>query len=90
VAETVCGCRERRDAFKDGWFIYAPDRDGWIFTDGPIRERTRAALYYGPERGVDDHSGEPFVWQCCPFCGEDLPDQRHDMVWHDDQGDGAE
>lgn len=74
---------------RDGWFLYAPDRDGWIFTDGPIRTMSPLAAFYGGERGVDNHTGEPYSWTCCPFCGLDLPKPSFDIVWHDDQADGA-
>jgi len=68
-----CVCRERKEANERGEFREWPDREGWIFADGPFRTRTTAAQYFASERGVDDHTGEPFVHTVCPWCGCDLP-----------------
>lgn len=88
MAAPTCGCEERIAAQKDGWFVYVYDRDGWVFTDGPMRRMSTLAAYYASERGVENHTGEPFVWHCCCFCGLDLPTPDHDAKWLPDNGQG--
>lgn len=81
-----CECRTRVEAERYGAFLYAPDRSGWIFVDDKLRRASSA----GAARGVENHDGEPYVWECCPWCGHDLRPPRFDIVWiPDDQGDGG-
>jgi len=89
MAATLCACAERLAAVRDRWFAYDPAH-GWFFTDGPNRRMSWRAAYYAGERGVENHSGEPFYWtHDCPFCGALLPTPSFDEIWTD-QGDGAE
>lgn len=78
-----CDCRARHEAHERAEFFFCYEFDGWIFTTGPFRERTKAGAYFAIERGVDDHTNEPFVWHCCPFCGMDLP-SYHKPTWASD------
>lgn len=68
-----CTCKVRYAARQRGEFVYLADYEGWAFTDGPLRWRDARSQYYAAERGVEDHSGEPFIWHCCFHCGRDLP-----------------
>jgi hypothetical protein len=68
-----CDCAERHDATKAALFFFWSDGGGWVFVDGPMRQLTRGARYWKDERPIEDHTGEMFVWHCCPFCGLDLP-----------------
>lgn len=66
-------CEERAFAEDVGNFLYLPNRDGWVFSDGPMRRMTSMAAFLASTRGGDDHTGEPYVFQACPWCGADLP-----------------
>jgi hypothetical protein len=68
---------------------------GWTFCDVPTRTMSKAAHYYAfidrSEYTHEDHSGEPFVYHVCPWCGNDLPG----VEWEGplgpfSQGDGGE
>lgn len=82
VIQGECYCADRVAAVSE--FFYWPEREGWIFADSPLRHLTRGANYWKEERHVDDHSGEPFVWTSCPWCGADLPTWKVDY-----QADGG-
>lgn len=68
-----CACRERKEAAARAEFFEWVEREGWVFTDGPLRSLTRGANYWKEERYIEDHSGEAFVFTVCPWCGCDLP-----------------
>lgn len=68
-----CDCRERHAATQNAELFYWAEREGWVFTNGPMRRLTRGAAYWKGERAIDDHTGEMFVWVDCPFCGLELP-----------------
>jgi len=68
-----CTCKERYRAMSRGEFLYSGQHDAWFFPDMRFRSMSVAALYFASERGIDDHSGQPYLWHCCPWCGADLP-----------------
>ncbi len=70
-----CNCQARWTAMEAGEFIYLEAFPGWVFTEAPLRGPIGglSSRNFAIARGVEDFSGEPFVWQCCPFCGHDLP-----------------
>lgn len=87
---TTCECEERKTAVRDGTMLYRPDRDGWMFTDIPIRRMSPMAAYFAGERGGENNTGEPYIYIVCPWCSEDLPRPTFDIVWNpNDQGDGG-
>lgn len=74
VTRRLCLCDERCQARDDKRFVYSGPHQGWIFTTGPRRTMTAKARYLGSTRpGFVDHSGDPVVFEVCPFCGGDLP-----------------
>jgi hypothetical protein len=68
-----CDCEERKQATKSAMFFFWSDGGGWVFVDGPMRKLARGRTYWKISGTVDDHTGEMFVWHCCPFCGLELP-----------------
>lgn len=68
-----CRCLDRAHAQDVGEFVFLAHYDGWCFVDGPRRRMTLSAKSNGIVRGVESHEGEPYVWQACPWCGDDLP-----------------
>jgi hypothetical protein len=71
----ACACWARYKAQLRGDFVRA--LEGWRFTAGPVRRMSAKARYYafGERREFphQDHTGEPYYWTTCPFCGGDLP-----------------
>lgn len=61
-------CRERLASILENTFGPAKSLGGWVFRDGPYRESTWRARYYG----FDDTTGQPYVFTNCPWCGRDL------------------
>lgn len=41
-----CACRERKEAAARAEFFEWVEREGWVFTDGPLRSLTRGANYW--------------------------------------------
>ena len=68
-----CDCPHRHAAQKLGQFFYMALFKGWVFDDGPFRAMSESARYFRFERDLEDHTGEPFVYHTCPWCGCDLP-----------------
>lgn len=86
VTRRLCLCEERCLARDDKRFVHSKERGGWVFVSGPVRRMTAKARYLGSTRdGFEEHIGEPFVWECCPWCGGDLP--MTEPYW-DTQADG--
>lgn len=59
-----------------GEFYYLPSRQAWVFTNAPRRSMTAKARWFmegRKEYAHVDYTGEPVVWECCIFCGGDLP-----------------
>lgn len=73
VATALCTCAKRQAAQASGEFVFLPHARAWVFTDeeAPKRALTWRARYYLPA-GERDHTGEPYQWETCPFCGLDL------------------
>lgn len=71
-----CRCDLREKAQRYDFFRYSPTYGGWIFPDDPRRTMSKEAvtLAFTVRCEFDhvDHTGEPTVWTCCPFCGGDL------------------
>jgi hypothetical protein len=68
-----CNCRSRRKAQQRGEFLYDEARGAWVFPDVTRTLSPRARFF---EAKVADHTGEPFTWDICPFCGLDFPTRR--------------
>lgn len=78
----ACCCEDRERASESDGFQFIASLDGWCFTDGPRRRMTLTAQSFAVTRGIENHTGEPFVWTCCPFCGGELP--RPTLGWEDE------
>lgn len=66
-------CPERMRAMQVGEFVYSHDAPvGWIFVEHGVREWIGNARWTAGVYGTADHTGEPFTWSCCPFCGREL------------------
>jgi hypothetical protein len=84
-------CDDREQAERNGEFAYIAYYEGWCFTDGPLRRVSTLARSNGVLRGVELHSGEPYAWLDCPFCGAALPIPKDDLpTFQADGGDGPE
>ena len=70
----------------DGLFLPAKTLGGWVWIDAPLRHLTFLARFYN--EGTPDHTGEPFVFVDCPFCGGVLPVPLTDD-WRLDGEDGG-
>jgi hypothetical protein len=77
-------CRERLEAIIEDRFGPAKSLGGWVFREGPYRMATWRARYYG----MEDHSGEPFSFVSCPFCGGELPPPPDDEGLHGSEDGG--
>ena len=69
-------CVERLVAIVEQEFGPARVLGGWVFRDGPYRKLDDLAKWkaaYYEEEAPTDHTGEPYAWVTCPFCGRDLP-----------------
>jgi len=83
----TCGCNERYNAMGCGAIVYSHYLLGWVLRETPLRQRFGSATYYAVERGIEDHTGEPFLWQSCPWCGCELPPEPRpegDATGYDD------
>jgi hypothetical protein len=67
--ETYCRCDARGEAMRRGDFL--PLTAGWVFPHDPPRVATDA--WRSKYHGTANHTGEPYVWRECPFCGHALP-----------------
>lgn len=77
---TFCRCDERTSAHLRGEFQWSYTRNSWYFPD-VTRQQTWRARYYN--EGTADHTGEPYEYFDCPWCGNVLPG------CDDRQADGA-
>jgi hypothetical protein len=50
---------------------FPPLTAGWVFPHDPPRVATDA--WRSKYHGTANHTGEPYVWRECPFCGHALP-----------------
>ena len=65
-------CPDRVLAMQLGQFVYSHDAPkGWIFVESSVREWLGAAKWNGGYAQTD-HTGEPFTWTTCPWCGREL------------------
>lgn len=76
---SICCCDDRHFARFRGEFVFMERWAGWVFVEGPTRRMSPAAKYFAlidrSQFDHHDHTGEPFVWLTCPWCGGDLPPQ---------------
>ena len=93
ATRVVCACDRRRQAQADGDLLYWPSARGWMFPDLPLRKMDARARYYAygvrGEFEHADHTGEPFVFELCPWCGHELPGVPAIIKWRP-QADGGE
>ena len=77
MSSFTCLCAKRLAAQAQGEFVFLPHAKAWVFTgeDVPRRALTWRARYYLKD-GEPDHTGEPYHWTCCPFCGGELETRR--------------
>lgn len=79
-------CAERFIAICQDEFGPAKSLGGWIFRDGPYRQASwkdwNRARYYG----IEDHTGQPYIWVSCPWCGKDLAPPPDDEGLETDDG----
>lgn len=68
-----CICDRRISAMHNGEFYYLAGQRVWCFTHDEPRSMTPKARWLGGERGVENHEGEPITYECCVWCGGDLP-----------------
>lgn len=73
-----CRCQARQAAQRTAFFLYSVHFGGWVFPDDARRVTFAKERWRGT---TADHSGEPYVWHACPWCGGDLED--------DGQADGG-
>lgn len=65
ILRSICFCQSRIDAMNADELRWSHELKGWWFADAP-RRRPR---YPAPS----DTKGFPYTYECCPFCGHDLP-----------------
>ena len=65
VCRSICFCQRRIDAMTANEFRWSHELRGWYFL-----EAERRAPHYP---ATSDTRGFPYVFECCPFCGHDLP-----------------
>lgn len=80
-------CRGRFDAVMRGAFGWDAALGAYCTTDIPVREQSSAARWFGGERGVEDHSGEPYQLERCPYCSFPLPENPFAEMQVTDGGD---
>lgn len=66
-------CRGRFDAVLAGRFGWDATLGGYVSLDMAVRAQTPAARWFGEERGLADHTDEPYVLERCCFCSMPLP-----------------
>lgn len=66
-------------------FVYRPEHNAWVFLDKndvpprSMTHRTILAVYIERrDMAHEDHTGERYTYQTCPFCGGDLKGVRYD------------
>lgn len=76
----LCICLERLVAVGRGDFFCLAEKGGWAFVDGPFRSRTMRGVL----NETEDHTGEPYLYHACPFCGAVLPIYNTEWQSHDE------
>lgn len=58
-----------------GEIVQNKDDGHWELPADPTRRMGWRAVFYAKQRSQDftDHSGDPYGWIACPWCGGDLP-----------------
>jgi hypothetical protein len=69
-------CEGRLRAVIEERFLPAKSLGGWVWLDAPLRQMNWRVKYM--HEGMPDHSGEPFVFRECVFCGGTLPEPPDD------------
>lgn len=87
----ICFCPQRLNAMGSNTFRFSHQWGGWYLTDAPTRSmssRTRYMVYAERNDGAhEDHTGEPTVFQECPWCQHTLPGCLDDTSQADGEGD---
>ena len=83
-----CSCKARYHAMAQGEFLWSDMAGGWVFVDLPTRNVNWRTRYIAGEQGrvIEDHTGEPYTWHDCPFCGFELPHRIKPTLWIEDDG----
>ena len=84
----LCACKDRYHAMCCGEFLWSEIVGGWMFVDAPVRTMSWRTRYLANERGhiPDDHTGEPYRWYDCPWCGRELPQRIKPEILLDEDG----
>ena len=67
-------CPGRYEAVRAGRFWWDHKVHGYVTTDIPPRKQSSAARWFGGERGIEDHTGELYRLEKCPYCSMNLAD----------------
>lgn len=62
-------CDGRRLAVRSGEMYFDFERGGWVSVLNPLRSATWEAVY----KSEQNHNGEPYLLELCPYCGSELP-----------------
>jgi hypothetical protein len=62
-------CEGRASAVRAGYFWWEMKLGGYVCSLIPTRKASWRAKFYD----LDEHDGEMYVLELCPFCGMDLP-----------------
>lgn len=62
-----CACAARVLAEDAKQFVYAKPFKGYVFPNGVTRRCTKE-----PWQVSENHTGDPYVFTTCPWCGRDL------------------
>jgi hypothetical protein len=79
-------CHGRAEAKSRGAFWWDFRVDGYVCSDLPKRSASWRAKYYN----LDEHDGENYRLEICPFCGMALPILFPPDELPSKQADGAE
>ena len=63
-------CPGRRQAVRRGEIFFDWCLGGWVDIFNPVRSATWEAIY----RSEQNHVGEPYLIELCPYCSCELPD----------------
>lgn len=71
-----CACDDRLNAEAARRFVYWVARRAWCFESRRRAMSMRSRYYAFVDRAEykhEDHAEEPYTFECCPWCGNDLP-----------------
>lgn len=90
-----CRCDRRTQDEATGTTRWSRAFGGWVMSDVPTRTRRMSWGTYEQvwlDQGIKtppDHTGEPFIWEVCVYCGGDLPVRKEgEQRPHPTQADG--